>query len=141
MVVVRVPDPPPAYGIELVVPGRVVFDRWSLQFTLADRPARPRRVGARILYLDAGRTGESIEIRPGREDDRIEIGTGTKSVREAMAEAGVARRLRPRWPVVAAGGRVAAIPGVRAAAWAWPSADTVRYLVARIDSGRSAEGT
>lgn len=140
MVVVRLGDPSPADGLELVVPGRVVFDRWLLEFTLAGPPAGPRRIGARILYLDADRTGESIVVRPGRDDDRIEIGTGTKPVREAMAEAGVARRLRPRWPVLVAGGRVAAVAGVRAAAWAWPSAETVRYLVARIDSGQSAEG-
>lgn len=141
MVVMRLSDPPPAASIELDVPGSVVFDRWLLQLSLADVPAEPRRIGARTLYLDAGVTGESVVIRPGQPDDRIEIGTGTKPVREAMAEAGVARRLRARRPVVVARGRVAAIPGVRAASWAWPSEGTTRYLVARIDSGRSAEGT
>ncbi|MBT8246212.1 MAG: tRNA lysidine(34) synthetase TilS [Acidimicrobiia bacterium] len=141
MVVVRLTDPPPADAIELVVPGRVEFDRWRLQFALTDTGPGPRRIGARTLHLDAGLTGESILIRPGRDDDRIEIGTGTKPVREAMAEAGVARRFRPRWPVVVAGGRLAAIPGVRAADWARTSAETARYLVARIDNGRSAEGT
>jgi tRNA(Ile)-lysidine synthase len=142
MVVARVSDRPPAGPIELVAPAEVVFDRWWLQFTLADARVGPRRIGARVLHLDSGQTGEALVIRPGRDDDRIEIGTGTKPVREAMAEAGVARRLRARWPVVAAGGRIVAIPGVRAAAWAWPTAATARYLVARIDSAsRSAEGT
>jgi tRNA(Ile)-lysidine synthase len=141
MVVVRLVEPPPADGFEVAAPARIVFDRWLLEFTLADTGEKPRRIGARVLHLDAGGTGDSFALRPARDDDRIEIGTGTKPVREAMAEAGVPSRLRHRWPVMAAAGRVAAIPGVRAAAWAWPSADTARYLVARIDSRGSAEGT
>ena len=112
MVVVMLADPPPADPVELSVPGRVVFDRWRLDFTLTSARG-PRCIGARVLHLDAGRTGEAIVIRPGRRDDRIEIGTGSKPVWEAMAEAGVARRFRPRRPVLVAGGRIAAIPGVR----------------------------
>ncbi len=142
MVVVWGPAPAPAQPIELVPPARAVFDRWRLELTVADERVGPRRIGAGTLHLDADKIGETLVIRPARPDDRIEIGTGSKPVREAMAEAGVAGRLRSRWPVATAGGRLAAIPGVRAAAWAWPTAATARYLVARIErASRSAEGT
>ena len=56
-----------------------------------------------------------------------------------MAEGGIPRRLRRRWPVLDAAGRVAAVPGVRLAAWASPTTATVRYLVARIHTP-GAEG-
>jgi tRNA(Ile)-lysidine synthase len=125
-------------------PAVVVFDRWRVTVTEHHRVPTPRPLGARTLTLDAGQAGPDLVIRPLSPDDRIDIGTGTKPVTEALAERGVPRRLRARWPVVSAGDRVVVIPGVRAAAWAWPTGATTRYLVARIDisgSDSSAEGT
>jgi tRNA(Ile)-lysidine synthase len=144
MVVLSTGDAPSAEPQRLEVPALVVFDRWRVALSEQARPPTPRPLGTSTLTLDADQAGPDFVIRPAGPDDRISIGTGTKPVATAMAEHGVPRRLRARWPVVSAGGRVVVIPGVRSAAWAWPSGATTRYLVARIDilgSGTSAEGT
>ncbi len=144
MVVLSVGDLLPADPEGLELPSEVRFDRWYLRFTISESAPSPRPLGTRTLTLDSDAVGTSLVIRSTRPEDRIDIGTGSKPVRQAMAERGVPRRLRGRWPVVAWGDRVVAIPGVRAAAWARPSASTVRYLVAYIETtgtGSSAEGT
>jgi tRNA(Ile)-lysidine synthase len=56
-----------------------------------------------------------LTIRAPRSDDRIDIVGGTKSVGDALAEAGVPGRIRHRWPVVEADGTIVWIPGVRVA--------------------------
>ncbi len=64
-------------------------------------------------------------VRAARLGDRIDLGVGRKRVVRALAEAGVPPRLRPAWPVVTVGAKIAAVPGVRVAAWASPQDDVV----------------
>ena len=97
---------------------------------VTDRP-RPY-VGSVTQLADAAAVGPEVVVRPSAPADRIDIGTGTKTVVDALAESGIPARLRPRWPVIEATGRVALIPRVRTAGWAWRGPGTTRYLVARI---------
>ena len=125
------PTPPAAAPPRaLTLPAEVFFDRWNLSF--AQVGDVPPYIGSRVLAADADQIGPDVHLRAGRPDERIEIGTGSKRVGDALAEAGVPPRLRHRWPMLHAAGRVAMIPGVRTAAWAWHGPATTRYLVARI---------
>ena len=144
MVVLSAADRSAGAPRRVEVPAVIVFDRWRVDLVEHSWAPTPRPLGAATLTLDADLAGSDLVIRPLRAEDRIDIGTGTKPVAEAMAERGVPRRLRARWPVMSSGDRVVLIPGVRAAAWAWPSGATMRYLVARIDisgSDSPSEGT
>jgi len=76
---------------------------------------RPR---SGVIALDLGAVGTSLAIRHAAPGDRIEAAGGSKSVRSTLAEAGVPRRLRPNWPVVSVGHRIAGVVGVRSASWA-----------------------
>lgn len=111
-------------------PATVEFDRWTVHVEITG--TAPPRIGRALQAADADTVGAELRVVPAGRSNRIEIGTGTKAVADALAEAGVPRRLRTRWPVIIAGDRVAMIPGVRTAAWAWRGAGTTRYLVARI---------
>ena len=59
----------------------------------------------------------TVAIRPAAVGDRIDIGTGSKLVSDAMREADVPVAKRSSWPVVVADARIAWVAGVRAAAW------------------------
>jgi len=119
------------------IPATVQFDRWRLSLEVTGDA--PPSIGGRPFVLDADRIEVPLVIRTGAAGERLDIGEGSKRVGDALAEAGIPARLRPRWPVVESGGRIALIPGVRAAAWAWRGAATTRYLVARIDDTATGE--
>ena len=80
------------------------------------------RTGLR-LALDAD-LAQALVVRCAEAGERIDIGTGTKLVRDAMAEAHIPARIRSGWPVLDARGRIVAVAGVRVAAWAAPGAST-----------------
>ncbi len=69
-----------------------------------------------------------LTVRSAGEGERIDIGTGSKLVRDAMAEGAVPARLRRGWPVVEAHGKIAWIAGVRSAAWAHPQPEAAHVL-------------
>lgn len=123
-------DGAPSDPVALRLPGSARFDRWTLEFNVTT--VAPPTIGAGAQVGDADVVGTDVVLSAAGACDRIEIGTGTKAVADALAEAGVPRRLRARWPVLVTGARVAMIPGVRTAAWAWRGPGTMRYLVARI---------
>ncbi|MBU1226661.1 MAG: tRNA lysidine(34) synthetase TilS [Actinobacteria bacterium] len=106
--------PPPLEAV-LPVPGDVRFGRWVIE---ADRveaaplPPLSRRVLA--LPSDHGR----LLVRAARSGDTIAMGEGSKSVAEALREAGVPARLRVVWPVVTEAGRMVWVIGSRHAAGA-----------------------
>ncbi len=56
-----------------------------------------------------------LVVRAARSSERIAIGGGSKRIGDAMAEAGIAQRVRPMWPVIEADGTIAWIAGARAA--------------------------
>jgi len=104
--VVAHPEPPPPAPVDLVVPGAAVFGRWRIGAG-EDTPA----IGRQGAVVSEGH----LVVRAAVPGDRIEFAGGAKKVFDALAEAGVARRLRSRWPVVEADGRIAWLVGVRAA--------------------------
>lgn len=112
-------SPPATLGI----PGVTTWGRWRVEVGTEDRPAVfPLSPVAAVLG-----EGEAV-VRASRAGDRIDIGTGSKPVREALAEAGVPPERRDGWPVVEVDGVVVWIPGVRRAPFVGPPPE--RYLCA-----------
>jgi tRNA(Ile)-lysidine synthase len=102
----------------LPVPGVAEFGRWRI--TAEPQPTGPAPIGRRRVdvHLDPG---SELTVRGAGPGDRIEIGSGSKPVAEALREAGIPARLRSGWPVVETGGRMVWIAGARAAEWCTPA--------------------
>lgn len=113
-----VTEPPPP-AVPLPVPGKAVL---ADRVVTADRIDRPcvAPLGKAVAWFAPDL--DDLVVAGAVAGDRIDLGGHTKKVAEALAEAGVARRLRPGWPVVAAHGKIAWLVGVRVAAWARPDA-------------------
>lgn len=100
---------------ELSVPGRVRFGAHLIRAVAAPSGEKVKMSPDWCrLALPAG----TIVVRAPAEGDRIDIGTGSKKVADALNEAGIPRRKRPAWPVVECRGRIAWVAGVRVASWA-----------------------
>jgi tRNA(Ile)-lysidine synthase len=99
---VPVPAPTPLHA-----ESEVHFDDW----VLTAGPVAPA-VGR---YSVAVVASDRMLVRAAESDERISIGSGSKRVGVAMAEAGVPPRLRARWPTLAIDDAVVWIPGVRSA--------------------------
>ena len=107
-------DPDP---VVLEVPGTVRLGVHVVRIEPASLPLLGRH-GTSLL--DATMLGDRVVVGPAGEGERIEIQDGSKPVRDALAEGGVPERLRSAWPTVLVGGKIAAIAGIRVAAWARP---------------------
>jgi tRNA(Ile)-lysidine synthetase-like protein len=103
--------------VRLPVPGSVEFGRHRIGADVLPQPPVPSPLGRfrAVLFLDPG---APLTVRPAEPGDRLDIGEGHKPVAEVLREAGVPARVRPGWPVVESGGRMAWVAGARAAAWA-----------------------
>ena len=102
----QIPDP-----VELDEGATVDFGPWRL----SRRPVTgivPVRLGR--FSVITGLAGRLL-VRSSAEGERIDIGGGSKLVRDAMAEAGIAPRLRSAWPVVSAAAKIVWVPGARLA--------------------------
>ena len=119
----EVPSPPKP--VELAVPGETPFGDFRIS---AETSAAPRRRPGGV-NLDADDVGPSLTVRASDHGERLAIRTGSKLVRNALAEAAVPVRKRAGWPVVAAHGKIVWVVGVRAAAWAMARPTTKRCLV------------
>ncbi|MCH8990563.1 MAG: hypothetical protein IIA44_02270, partial [Acidobacteria bacterium] len=90
-----------------------------LWFSYNDRTriVLPLKKGLRINAVGRGLGGMEVMVLLGRieSNERIAIAGGSKRVGDALAEAGVPLRVRPRWAVVEADGTIAWLAGVRAA--------------------------
>ena len=111
----RPKDPIIPEPIELSVPIRVIFG--SHIITAMPGATSPRAHMSHDWCRLALPTGR-LAVRAPRPGDRVDIGTGSKKVADALNEAGIAVRKRPAWPVVESRGRIAWVAGVRVAAWA-----------------------
>ena len=101
--------------VMLAIPGCIEFGSHRVTADMPT-PRRPVRIGRNHLVLVADRvTDEAVTVRASTQGERIPIAGGTKLVRDAMAESGVPRRLRPAWPVVEVDGNMVWVPGVRVA--------------------------
>ncbi len=99
--------------VECAVPGRVGFGNLEVTAAAVSGP-----LVRRTSLVAAARIGPGIILRAASDGERIEIAAGSKPIRDVMAEAGLARRLRSAWPVAVAHGRIAAVVGIRSAPWA-----------------------
>ncbi len=118
--------PGPAVSCALDVPGSCQGATHTVTARLvAAIPAQT--MGRLVALLDADLAG-SLVVRSAAAGERIDIGTGSKLVRDAMAEGGVPPRLREAWPVVARHGKIVWIAGVRVSAGARPHPGGVRVL-------------
>jgi tRNA(Ile)-lysidine synthase len=102
--------PPP---VECAVPGTVGFGYLEVVAAAASGP-----LVRRGSLVDGATVGPGVLLRAASDGERIEIAAGSKPIRDVMAEAGLARRLRSAWPVAVAHGRIAAVVGIRSAPWA-----------------------
>ena len=71
-------------------------------------------------YHDAASLGEEPVVRGVEPGDTLEIEVGSTPVSELLRVHGIPPGLRPVSPVVAVGAKIAAVLGVRTAAWAKP---------------------
>lgn len=123
-----VPSPP--NPVALPIPGRVDFGTGhAMAAVAADRLPRVRPLGSARAVVDLERVGPRLVVRVAEPGERIDIGSGSKLVRDAMAEADIAVRRRSTWPVVEAHGRIVWVAGVRVAAWAGVTQVTRRVLL------------
>lgn len=99
------PTIPPASEVE--VGGEVGFGDWVLSVE-----AGSRSIGRFSVTIPLP---SRLVVRAAMPNERIAIAGGSKRVGDALAEAGVPLRVRPRWPVVEADGTIAWLAGVRAA--------------------------
>ncbi len=106
-------DPAPPDAVACSLPGSARFG--ALQVEVAPAPTVLVR---RSSLLAGAAVGGELRLRPGAAGERIEIASGSKLIRDVLAEADISRRLRPAWPVVEAHGRIAAVAGIRSAPWA-----------------------
>lgn len=121
----------PVAPVSVSIPFSVDFDRWRLIST--DAPPGPLIPRSGRLVLDRDLVDRDLALHPAAREGVIDIGTGSKSLVEAVREAGVPQRLRARWPVLWKADQVAGIPGVRTAVWARATATTTRYLVVSME--------
>lgn len=116
----------PSEPVMIEVPGSVAFGPCALRVECTAVTRTPV-LSRRRLRLDPD-LGDRLTVRAAATGERIAIARGTKLVREAMAEAGIPRRLRPGWPVIDVHGKIAAVAGARTAAWALPDSSRDRIL-------------
>ncbi|MCJ7725742.1 MAG: tRNA lysidine(34) synthetase TilS, partial [Acidimicrobiia bacterium] len=107
--------PPPAAEVAIPVPGEVMFGRWLFQADRVEAAPLPS-LSRRVLALPSGHS--ELVVRSARPGDTIAMGEGSKSVVDALREAGVPIRLRTVWPVVEEAGRMVWVIGTRQAAGA-----------------------
>jgi tRNA(Ile)-lysidine synthase len=128
-----------AAQVELSVPGSIEFGHGHLieASLVGDDQFRPRPIGPAFAVVDASGFDGPLAVRAPAAGERIDIAAGSKSVREALAEAGVPPRHRSTWPVVVHRGKIVWVAGVRVAASAQPDTATGSRLLLRWE--RTAE--
>jgi len=108
----------PSGSARVRVPSTVAFGDTTVTFA-ATRTTPVHRHST--LFVDPQALGDAPVLRGPQSGDRVDLGSGTKPVRRLLSERGVPDRRRAAWPVVASGGRIVAVVGIRAAAWALPA--------------------
>ncbi len=120
------PSRPP---LRLTEPGLTRWGDWYWQ--AACHSGRPQvfPISSWHQIFDMRSVPESgVVIRQAAGTDMVSLDRGTKRVAEALAEAGVPKRERSGWPVLAANDQVLWVPGVRRAYAGWVDGDTKSYL-------------
>ena len=99
----------------LSVPGRV---RYGSHIIRAVAAPSGEKVSMSPDWCRLALPSGQLTVRAAIPGDRIDIGTGSKKVADALNEAAIPVRKRSAWPVVESRGRIAWVAGVRVASWA-----------------------
>lgn len=121
--------PPPPAAWEWEGTGRWGEWTWRARRRAGRVRAFPLSAWRQFFSLDLLREGPAV-IRGWNAEDRIPFGSGRKTASEVLAEARIPARLRSRWPVLEAGGRVVWVPGARRADCGWVEREADGYLEA-----------
>ena len=122
MVAIYAHEPEAPDPVTLVIGEQVRYGDITFVSRLMAQTVGPRPIGRWRVRLGGDAVGTELRIRSAEPGERVDLGAGSKLVRDAMAEAGIPRRLRAAWPVVSAHGTIAWLTGARLAAWARPEA-------------------
>ena len=122
------PAVPPSVPLSM---GRAI--RWGAwNWEAREHPGRPGAFPLsrwrQVFDARALPWGEAV-VRPVVDDDRIAMARGGKRVADALSEARVPLDQRAGWPVLAVGGEVVWVPGVRRAYRGWVDEDTMGYVL------------
>lgn len=119
--------PPP---VPLSMRGATRWGTWNWE--AREHPGRPEALPLsrwRQAFDARALPWDEAAVRPARDDDRIAMARGGKRVAEALSEARIPRAERAAWPVLAVGGEVVWVPGVRRAYRGWVEEDTMGYVL------------
>ncbi len=122
----RPAGPPPT---PLSVPGATRWGTWNWE--VHEHPGRPEAFPLsrwRQVFDARALPRSAAMVRPAGGDDRIAMARGGKRVADALSEARIPSAERPGWPVLAVGGAVVWVPGVRRAYRGWVDKDTMGYV-------------
>lgn len=123
----RPPEPDPAVTLGF---GQVA--RWGgSAYALVGDDGRPLLAGGRFTIVARRVASMGVEIRSAEDGDRIDVGIGTTPVMELLRSHRVPVNRRPVSPVVTRDGKIAAVLGVRTAAWAAPEPGEPRAIIER----------
>jgi tRNA(Ile)-lysidine synthase len=96
--------------------------RWGNHLYRVGRQRYPvaQRTAGRFSVILAAAIAAGFSVRCVLPGDRIDIEIGSTPVTELLRDHGVPRTSRPCWLLITIGGKIAAVHGVRTAAWATP---------------------
>ena len=117
--------------VEWSLPGNVTFGGVVLaaHVSKGPLPARPLSAWQMALELAPGETEHrTLVVRTAALGEKMSFSGGHKDIRDAMAEAGIDASRRSSWPIVADGGHILWVPGVRRTELGWVEGASARYL-------------
>ena len=96
--------------------------RWGQRSYNVTRRRYPvaQRTAGRFSVISASESAAGCYVRCMAPGDRIDTGSGSTPVTEVLRDHGVGRMRRSCWLMVTIDGKIAAVHGVRTAAWATP---------------------
>ncbi len=123
-------------GSERQVDGVASFTWGDAAFSLAvSRHPTPHNTRGRFSVVRIDASAGPVGIRPVAAGDRLDVGVGSAPVTELLRDHGVPEICRPCWLLITIDGKIAAVHGVRTAAWAMPrNGDDVMIIEGKVHS-------
>jgi hypothetical protein len=110
----RCDDPMMIDGISTFAWGRHTY------LVRAERHPAAVRTAGRYSVVATGRGRGRLGVRGVHGGDRLDTRVGSTPVTELLRDHGISPIHRPCWPLITIDGKIAAVHGVRSAAWALP---------------------
>ena len=123
-------------GSERQVDGVTSFTWGDAAFSVAvSRHPTPHNTRGRFSVVSIDASAGPVGIRPVTAGDRLDVGVGSAPVTELLRDHGVPEICRPCWLLITIDGKIAAVHGVRTAAWATPrNGDDVMIIEREVHS-------